>query len=279
MRLSDYVCLSDTNQRENNQDSYLVVEFTPFGASTSLLLLAVADGIGGFEHGAEVSREALGQIGLSLFKQLTIEPSLNTASATSTFGLTHLANALSEAAAVVDSYVKRLVETNHWDNAGTTVVMAAIFEGETVVFNLGDSPLFHYERSASTLSQLSEDHTVAETLVRCGLITPQMARYHEGNSQLEFYLGGGVMPAQPPVQYRKLNDGDLLLLCTDGISRLLSLERMNEVMCRMEGVLESSHGLANLAEALREEALSVGEVDNQTLIIWRYSADSVSSPD
>jgi serine/threonine protein phosphatase PrpC len=270
MPTANYVCLSEVNQREDNQDSYLIVEFTPCGARAPLLLLTVADGMGGYEHGAQVSREVLRRNCLALFQQLTIEPALNANGTGSTFGLAHLAAALTEAAALVDDYVRRLVETNNWRKAGTTIVVAAVYEDEVVALNLGDSPLFHYEWASHTLRQLTEDHTMANALVRGGLITAEMARYHEGNSQLEFYVGGGALPQPAPVHYRKLAHGDLLLLCTDGISKLLGLEKMNELLRRMASVVSSSHGLANLAEALREAAVAAGEADNQTLILWRY---------
>lgn len=278
MEPANYACLSDVNRREDNEDSHLAVEFTPFGASAPLLLLCVADGMGGYEHGAEVSREVLRRLCLSLFQQLTVEPALNSSgTAGGEFGPAHLANALHEAAINADCYVRRLVEANGWQRAGATLVVAAVYGDEAVGFNLGDSPLFHYELATRTLRQLTEDHTVAHALARGGLITPDMARYHEANAELQFYVGGGAMPQPPPVHYLKLAPGDLLLLCSDGVSKLLGAEKMNEVLLNMEGVLDATHGLANTAEALREAALAAGESDNQTLILWRYAAGAAAA--
>lgn len=274
MERANYACLSDVNQREDNEDSHLAVEFTPFGADAPLLLLCVADGMGGYEHGAEVSREVLRRLCVSVFQQLTVEPALNNSGSLDggTFGPVHLASALQEAAITADGYVRRLVEANGWHRAGATLVAAAVYKDEMVGINLGDSPLFHYELASHTLTQLTEDHTVAQALARGGLITSEMARYHEASAELEFYVGGGSMPQPSPVHYRKLAPGDLLLLCTDGVSKLLGAEKMSGVLRRMERVLEATYGLANAAEALREEALAAGESDNQTLILWRFAA-------
>lgn len=273
MEPANYTCLSDINRREDNEDSHVAVEFTPFGTDAPLLLLCVADGMGGYEHGAQVSREVLRRLCLSLFQQLTVEPALNRSIPGGGFGPVHLANALHEAAVTADCSVRRLVEANGWQRAGTTLVVAAVYGDEVVSFNLGDSPLFHYEWASRTLRQLTEDHTVAHALARGGLITLDMARYHEANTELQFYIGGGAMPQPPPVHYLKLAPGDLLLLCSDGVSKLLGAEKMNKVLLDMEGVLNATHGLANAAEALREAALAAGESDNQTLILWRYAAE------
>jgi protein phosphatase len=264
------VCLSDKNKRDDNEDSYLVVEFTPHGARTPLLVLGVADGMGGYEHGAEVSREVLRQMCLSLFQSLAVECALNGVPGGVAFGPVHLAAALQEAAVIADGHIRRLVEANGWGMAGATVVVAAIYEGDVVAFNLGDSPLFHYEWASHSLCQLTEDHTYAQALVRGGVLAPHMGRYHEGSSQLEFYVGGGAFPLQPPVRYRKLEAGDLLLLCTDGVNRLLGPAKINALLRRMEGVVESSNGLANMAETIVEAARDAGEIDNQTLVLWRH---------
>lgn len=274
MQFNTYACLSEINQRENNQDSYVVVEFTPFGSTEPLLLLAVADGMGAYEHSAEVSREVLRRVCVTLFEQLTVERALNAHWPAENFGLAHLACALQEGAILVDAYVQRLIEKNQWGKVGTTIVIAAICADDLVTLNLGDSPSFHYERSTQTLVQLTEDHTVANALARGGLISPEMVRYHEGSSQLEFFVGAGAMPRPLPLHYRKLNRGDLVLLCTDGISKSLTLEKMQNVLRQLESGIETTNGLANLAEALREAAVSEGESDNQTLIVWHYTGPS-----
>lgn len=89
-----------------------------------------------------------------------------------------------------NAHVRRMVEANKWGKAGSTVVVAAIPGDAAVVANLGGSPLFPYQARSGQLREVTEDHTVAGVLLRAGMITPEMARYHEGRSRLEFYLGG-----------------------------------------------------------------------------------------
>lgn len=63
----EYITRSEINQRAENEDSFLICEFTPNPNQNQLILLAISDGMGGYEHGEDVSREALRKISLILF--------------------------------------------------------------------------------------------------------------------------------------------------------------------------------------------------------------------
>jgi PPM family protein phosphatase len=99
-------------------------------------------------------------------------------------------------------------------------------------------------------------------LLRARMITPEMARYHEGRNRLEFYVGCPQFPSNPPVYQTSLTAGDLLLLCSDGISSSLLLEDV-------QSILTGDRHLRNIAENLVQAAQTAGETDNQTLILWK----------
>ena len=144
--------------------------------------------------------------------------------------------------------------------------MAAITADTAVIVNVGDSPLFHYSTATEKLRKVTEDHTVAGALLRAGMITPEMARVHEGRSRLEFYVGGGEsLPGKTPLHQVTMAPGDLLCLCSDGVSGLIPEDQMEAIF------VESCNDLGHLADLLINTPREDGETDNQTLIIWRHS--------
>ena len=259
-----YIVRSRTNQRENNEDSFQILALMPGIGRSPITVLAVADGMGGHAHGEEVSREALRKLSLALFEQLTIEPSLNNLEEAPPLNVQRLSQVMLSALEQANAHVKRMVEANQWGKAGSTIVVAAILDNLAVVVNLGDSPMFHYQASKKRMVKVTEDHSVAGVLLRAEMITTEMARYHEGRNRLEYYLGCPSLPPEPPVQQVLLAAGDLLLLCTDGVSGSISEEQIKEILA------ESGSNLKRIAEQLLTTSQKAGETDNQTLILWQH---------
>lgn len=228
------------------------------------MVLAVADGMGGHAYGEEVSREGLRKLSLSLFEQLSVGPLLNQLTPPSSLEAETISRSLMDALRQADNYVRRMVEVNRWGKAGSTIVVAVIVDNLAVVANLGDSPCFHYVAADKRLIKVTDDHTVAGVLLRAGMITPEMARYHEGRSRLEFFLGRGELPRDEPVHEIALAPGDHLLLCSDGVSGLVPHEKISEILSDPGASAEV------MAQGLLQAALDSGETDNQTLILWTH---------
>lgn len=259
-----YAFLSEQNQRDENEDSFLVINFHPFGGRFNVTMLGVADGMGGYRHGEFVSREALRRIALLLFEQLTVAPALNSFETGESFDSETLGSALWQAIEQTNAHIQRMILANKWGRAGSTVVVVVVYEKTAVVANLGDSPLFHYRSRSRALTQVTQDHTVAGALMRGGLLSPEMARIHEGSDRLEFFVGNETMPREPAVSRVALASGDMLLLCSDGISGALTAEQMATIL---EG---GPRDLGELAERFLQASTDAGETDNQTLILWRH---------
>ena len=255
------------NGRDNNEDSYTVFSLPLEVGGPEVVVLAIADGMGGYSHGEDVSREALLRLAHGLFDQWVIGGSLNAlASAVALPDAHGLGTALLEAVRLGHAQVRRMVERGGWGKAGSTVVATALARNAGAVVNLGDSPLFHYSAGSGELHKLTQDHTIAGVLLREGLLTEEMARVHEGRSRLEFYLGGPNLPREEPVRHFTLQGGDVLLLCSDGVSGLLREAQIREALAGPDGDLEK------MADRLVEAACAEGETDNQTLILWRHPA-------
>jgi serine/threonine protein phosphatase PrpC len=166
-----YAIRNRQNEREQNEDSYHIMTISPHIGSDLIYVLAVADGMGGHVYGELVSKEALRKISLSLVDSLCVEPGINQPMGEDAIQIETLKEHLYESLQQANAHVRRMVETNHWGKAGTTVVVALILNDTVVVGNLGDSPLFHFQARAGKLVKRTEDHTVAGVLLRGGMIT------------------------------------------------------------------------------------------------------------
>ncbi|MDJ0724596.1 MAG: protein phosphatase 2C domain-containing protein [Prochloraceae cyanobacterium] len=260
-----YEVLSRQNKRENNEDSFQVFSLTQSGDRPPIHILAVADGMGGHAHGEQASEQTLRKLSLSLFESLTVDSSINSPPE-KTLKITsdRLSKNLQDALRSANEHIRRIVKQNDWGVSGSTVVVAAILENKAVIVNLGDSPLFHYQARQKHLTQITEDHTVAGILQSSGKITAEMARYHEGRSRLQFFVGCSHLPKELPTYKIELEPNDLLLLCSDGISgSLLPKDIVN--------ILASQKSLKQKSQALVDKALANKETDNQTLILWSHS--------
>lgn len=256
---------SQVNQRENNEDSYQVLTLLPNAAPQPLYLLAIADGMGGHAHGEDVSREALRKLSLTLAEQLVIIPSLNSSPRRESWTLvsdTALKSAIAAAVEQANAHIRRMAQSNRWGTAGSTVVLALIHNEQVWVTNLGDSPLYHWQATTQTLTQITTDHTVANALQKAGMISEEMAAHHSGRNQLELYVGCETLPTPLIITPIALKPQDRLFLCSDGISGVLSLEEL-------ENLFNQPTPLAPLADTLLDRAVAKGATDNQTLILWQ----------
>lgn len=261
----NYYAKSEINQRDNNEDSFLAFQFSPSVNQAPITVLAIADGMGGHQHGEHISTEGLRRFSRALFEALAIEKSLNSATSP-VISTENIAQALESALEQTNAYINRMVEANKWNKAGSTIVVAVIYDKSAVITNLGDSPLYHFQPTAQQLIELTEDHSIAGILLRAKEISPEMARVHSGRSQLQYFLGADRLPKKIPIVTIDLAENDILLLCSDGVSNKLELEQIATI-------LKTKATLAKKANLLITEALKAEETDNQTLILWQYQSN------
>ncbi len=259
--LANYFFRTETNQRSNNEDSLDRSELSVYGEAP-ITLLSLADGMGGYEHGEEISKE-----GLRRFK-LMLRRGLKTAE--SPLDVDRLKQALLDALQLANTDICQTIANNNWHKAGSTLVAAVIWQNRLVATNLGDSPLFHYEAATGKLVKVTLDHSVVGILAQAGIITEEMARHHDRRGQLEYFLGCPNVPNPLPVYDRELRSGDLVMLCSDGINGLLRLAQIEQILARTDTSLERK------AEELIHAARVAGEQDNQSVMLW--CQPSISEP-
>ncbi len=142
---------------------------------------------------------------------------------------------------------------------GTTFTAAMLEDGRLDVVHVGDSRAYLWRDGK--LRQLTEDHSVVAELVRRGSISPEDAEHHPHRNVITRALG-----AEPEVVVdtfsEYLRDGDVVLLCSDGLSSYVAEEDI-------AAALADAVTLADAAKALVERANGAGGTDNVTVVLAR----------
>ena len=149
-----------------------------------------------------------------------------------------------------------------YQNFGTTIAIALI-KGNTLHYaHVGDSRIYLLSRNALTL--LTEDDSLVHQMLKEGLITPDQALHHPQKHILSQSLGPRQQP-NPHIGQTKLRSGDIVLLCTDGLSNLLS---QDEIISQVS----QASTLSTAAESLVSQANRQGGYDNITVLLLRPPA-------
>ena len=148
---------------------------------------------------------------------------------------------------------------------GSTVSMLVVANQYVYACNLGDSEIYH--KTQHGIERLSKPQTFAQELVDMGAISEDQASRSYIRNQLSQYLGmENVRGLKPNENYTTIRNGDMLLICSDGVSDVLP----NHSIYAM---LSSGRPVRDIADALIEKALRKGSGDNLTVVIARVLDD------
>jgi serine/threonine protein phosphatase PrpC len=145
---------------------------------------------------------------------------------------------------------------------GTTLTGAYSFGNDLFILHIGDTRAYLYRQS--NLKRLTHDQTMAQALADSGAIAQEEVSTHRLRHTLTSCLGGESRKIQMEIRHLRLVDGDRLLLCSDGLTDMVSETEIAEVMRGAEGSAEACTALVNLA-------LQKGGNDNVTVVLARYS--------
>lgn len=228
--------------RPQNQDAYYL---QPVGED--MVAALVCDGMGGARAGNVASSLAVENASAYLESlsddELTVAPK----------------DALTQAATLANEavYVKAAVESE-CRGMGTTMVAALVApNGKAVLLNIGDSRA--YRIGEEGIAKVTRDHSVVEALVHRGQITPEEARQHPQKNLITRCLGA-EKNARTDLYQIDLNSGEFLLLCSDGLSNVLSDQEL---------LYEVIHGgePESCCRRMLDIALSRGAPDNVTAVL------------
>ena len=206
-------------------------------------LLVIADGMGGHAAGDVASSTAIARLVV-----------LDDEAAGGGDALERLTQALADAN---QDLRDRVAAQPNLHGMGTTVTAILHTGNKLALAHIGDSR--GYLRRAGTLTQLTHDHTFGQTLVDEGRLTEDEARNHPQRNLITRVLTG-EREDTPDVSIRDAKPGDTYLLCSDGLTGVVSEETLAEV-------LGEATDVAARADALIDLALKGGASDNVTCIV------------
>lgn len=256
--------------RGNNEDHFIVADLTrkiigvhDNNVSTELLahevgengtILVVADGLGGYEYGEIASYIAVEAIVYALYDM------------TETYTTTTewLLEAVDQAHTSICQHIEN---TEDKIRMGSTLTAIHIGEGVMTIAQVGDSRAYRLRDSELTL--LTEDQTLINMLLERGQITTEEAETHPGRHIILQALGQ-EKAVYPEISTHTFEDGDYLLLCSDGLSSYVADETIKAILMG-EGD-EPSH-----CKRLIEAAYAEGGPDNITVLLSRLSKKSSST--
>lgn len=149
---------------------------------------------------------------------------------------------------------------------GTTIVLAFAFKDTALIAHLGDSRAYIYADGHFT--QLTEDHSLVNELVKMGQITKEQAKHHPQKNIITQALGVSST-IDPEFRNVALNENDIILLCTDGLTNSLSDPQIQQILATKE------LSLKDRCNKLINEANRLGGGDNITVcLVWNKGEGS-----
>ncbi len=143
---------------------------------------------------------------------------------------------------------------------GTTVIAAALARGRLYLSSVGDSRAYLID--SSDIYQLNHDHSWVAEEVRAGRLTRAQAERHPRKNILTRAVGA-LSTVEVETQMFEFCAGDNLLLCSDGLTNMVSEQELRELVPRAGDLTDAAHRLIQLANQR-------GAPDNVTVVLARY---------
>jgi PPM family protein phosphatase len=248
-----YQALTDVGRkRKGNEDSMI--------ANPEQRLFVVADGMGGHAAGEIASKVAVDSI--NEFVCLTGGDDEITWPFGLDEGISYDGNRLKTAVRYANRKVLEAVKEKAEYEGMATTVAAVLVDGSTAnLAHVGDSRVYLYR--AAELQQLTSDHSWVNEQLQSGIISAEQARSHPLRNVVTRALGGKV-DLQVDMQAQPMEAEDILLVCSDGLTTMVSDEEIARVLAEARGDIEAG------ASGLVAEANARGGEDNITVVLLQF---------
>ena len=220
-------------------------------------LFLVADGVGGRPDGDEASGTVVRTVAeyvthfTDLYRRL--DPARETA----------FLQELQKSVQLGHQILKERAEHLGGPGQATTLTMVAALWPRAYLVQVGDSRCYRWREGK--LERMSKDQTMAQALLDAGALTPDQAESSPLNNMLVSALGGKeatLMTASAELLWE-----DVMLLCTDGLTKHVSEDEIRDILGSMESAEDGAHTLV-------DRALEGGGTDNVTVVVARLRKNS-----
>lgn len=210
--------------------------------------LAVADGMGGTSAGHIAARIAVDEV----------SDHLHEVSKSRAISSNDIVEAITSANLVV--HERGQIYTD-FQGMGTTLVSIVVDDYKATLGHVGDSRAYLLRKKE--LTRMTRDHSVVQELVDRGELTFEQARVAH-NRNIVTRCIGPYEHVEPEITVHELQPGDVVMMCTDGVSDFISDEEIREIMDA------HSHSLPILLGSLIETADKHGSTDNITAVVAKF---------
>ncbi|CAM3664380.1 Stp1/IreP family PP2C-type Ser/Thr phosphatase [Corallococcus sp. ZKHCc1 1396] len=240
-------------KRNHNEDNYLVL--------TEENLVVVADGMGGHSSGEIASRIAVDELG-EFFRMTSKDQD-----ATWPFKMdkqrNYDENRLSTGIKLANARIfERATVDTKYKGMGTTIVSVHFADSAAYVGHVGDSRVYFFR--GGMLQQVTEDHSLLNDYLKAKKLSPEEIENFPHKNVIVRALG---MKEQVQVDVTRVDplENDVFLLCSDGLSGMISDAQMQDILSRTPELEKACGQLIDLANA-------AGGNDNVTCVLARYHA-------
>lgn len=225
--------------RNSNQDAFIAGQL-----AENITFAIVCDGMGGANAGNIASEIAVKTVSEYLYNSFRDNMTLNDFERT-------LKNAISSANMLI---FNRAVKDEALKGMGTTIVAAIVKDNDAIIAHVGDSRIYLLN---DEIKQLTKDHSIVQTLIENGEISPDDAKHHPRKNVITRALG---VEAEVVADFDELtlNTNDTLLLCTDGLTNYVPEANIYEIF--------KQNDLSLVSETLVAKANENGGGDNITVV-------------
>ena len=226
-------------------------------------LLVVADGMGGMNAG-----EVASEIAINTVKEFFSPEKITADVLGSKVGIeTFMKKSITEA----DKRIKADAKANpEHKGMGTTIVIGWLLNDTLYVAWCGDSRAYIYNR-VNGLRQISKDHSYVQTLVDKGKITHEEAFDYPDSNIITRCLSDSEQKARPDTLAHPIaiHNGDIILLCTDGLSGMIRDHEIEQILA------ENEHNLSVCTDKLIEAACEASGQDNITVALCQITSGAL----
>jgi len=163
---------------------------------------------------------------------------------------------------MMDRVNRQILEKGREDSScsgmGTTLSVLWKAQRYMYIAHVGDSRIYRFRKEENRFEQITRDHSLVEEMVQSGILSREEARIHPRRNIITRALGTEG-DNQPDILAADTREGDVWLLCSDGLTTMVDDRAIASVL--------AGRNLAEASDALLSAALLAGGYDNITLIL------------